>query len=119
MLRPGQPVEILLNDEAELVASIRSNRDIGYGELVLLADVDEISELRPADVDEEAGWVAFVSLPGGRHLIAFDFRRNRGRGRDRSRPQSPCDPMGGSRSVGLLVRRMSRIGGFSRSSRRA
>lgn len=81
ILPPGQPVQVLLNDEAELVASFTATRDIKAGEPVMLEDCADIHDLQPAGVDEDSGWAAVLVLPDGRAMAAFDFRRNRGRGR--------------------------------------
>jgi hypothetical protein len=81
IMRTGRPVEVLLNDEADLVASASTTRPIERGDPIDADDIGEVSDLRPLRIDEDAGWIAFVVLPNGRGMLAFDFRRNRGRGR--------------------------------------
>lgn len=72
---------VLLNDEAEVVATVRATRAIERGEEITTDDFDLIQDLRPGEVDEEAGWIVLAAVPGGGWMAAFDFRRNRGRGR--------------------------------------
>lgn len=78
VMAPGGRVETLINDEAELVASVRATRPIEAGEPVSAGDFDEVEGVRPFDVDPDAGWICFAQL-GPQVVIAFDFRRNRAR----------------------------------------
>lgn len=82
ILMPGQPNRVMFNEEAELLASATATRAIAEGEAVSEGDIDfsEISDLRPAQIHADSAWVAMVTLPSGRQIMAFDFRRNRGRG---------------------------------------
>lgn len=82
ILPAGQPAQILLNDEADLVLSVSATGPIERGDPVYADDLGEVSDLRPLRVDEDAGWVAFSVLPNGEYMLAFDFRRNRGIGRE-------------------------------------
>jgi hypothetical protein len=70
-----------IDDEAQLIATMRAARPIAAGEALSEDDVTEVAGLRPLDVDPDAGWMAFAGF--GRHgcIIAFDLRRNRGRAR--------------------------------------
>lgn len=79
ILRPGEPVEVRLNSEVELVARARVNASVSRGDAVTAENVDDIEALEPLDVDPNAGWVAYALLPDGRPFAAFDFVRNRGR----------------------------------------
>jgi hypothetical protein len=72
------PNRVLLDDEAALVAYARAARPIEEGEQVTAADLTKVEHMRPAEVDPDAGWVAFANVGDGR-MIAFDFRRNRAR----------------------------------------
>jgi hypothetical protein len=81
IMRTDQPVEILLNEEADLVLSAEATGPIERGDPIYPDDIGDVSDLRPLRIDEEAGWVAFAVLPNGQGMLAFDFRRNRGRGR--------------------------------------
>lgn len=81
LLEPGAAVRVLLNEEAEVVATIRATRAIAAGEEIREADFDLVQDLRPETVPEDAGWVALAVLPSGDRMLAFDFRRNRGKGR--------------------------------------
>ncbi len=81
LLEPGAGVRVLLNDEAEVVATVRATRAIAAGEEIREADFDLVQDLRPETVPEDAGWVALAVLPSGHQIVAFDFRRNRGKGR--------------------------------------
>lgn len=80
---PGEPVRVYLNDEAKLVGQAVPRRAIAAGEPVTLEDISHIVDLYPFDVDEDAGWACLVVLPDGNQMVAFDFRRNRGRARGR------------------------------------
>src|SRR4051812_15502113 len=57
-------VQVLLNERATLTAQVKTRRDIPQGEPVTGADIDEIDDLRPYDIDPAAGWMAFVNIPG-------------------------------------------------------
>lgn len=81
LLAPGADTEILLNEEADVIATVRATRDIQAGEEVTTSDFDLIQEVRPAQVHDDAGWIALAHAPEQGWIAAFDFRRNRGRGR--------------------------------------
>jgi hypothetical protein len=55
VLAPGRPVEVFLNDDAELVCSIPADPAIEAGQKVELSGLDEVSDLRPLTVDPDAG----------------------------------------------------------------
>ena len=81
LLEPGVPARVLLNEQADVAASVRVTRAVEAGEELYDDDVDHVQDVRPLDVPEDAGWVALVALPDGNVVVGFDFRRNRGRGR--------------------------------------
>lgn len=81
LLEPASAVRVLLNDEADVVATVRATRAIAAGEEVAEEDFDSIESIRPRFVPHDAGWVVLTVLPSGKQVAAFDFRRNRGRGR--------------------------------------
>ena len=81
ILAPGEPNEVRFNEEADLVASVIAARAIEKGEAVHDVDFSDVSDLRPVEVPKDAAWVAMVVLPNGSPMLAFDFRRNRGRGK--------------------------------------
>jgi hypothetical protein len=56
IMRTGRPAEILLNDEADLVANANSPGPIERGDPIAADDIGEVSDLRPLRIDEEAGW---------------------------------------------------------------
>jgi hypothetical protein len=55
---------IAMNDEAELVGSFRTTRDIKAGEPVTEDDVAEIEGIEPANIDQNNGWIAYAVLRG-------------------------------------------------------
>lgn len=69
---------IAINDEAELVGSIRATRDIKAGEPVTEDDVAEIEGIEPANIDQNNGWIAYAVLRG-QGFIQFDLRYNKER----------------------------------------
>lgn len=75
---PGQPIRVLLNDEAGITAQVRATREIKKGEPVTFADFDEINAIRPYEVGPDSGWVCFARI-GDIQVVGFDFRRNRAR----------------------------------------
>jgi hypothetical protein len=79
---PNQPPRVLFNGEATFVIQARATRAIERGEPISAADIGEIEDLKPANIHRDAAWAAIVVLPDGRSMLAFDFRRNRGRARD-------------------------------------
>lgn len=83
IMRPGKPVDIRLNDEAELVGRAVSKRAIEAGPSVTTDDVEDFVDLYPYRVHEDAGWACMIVLPTGEGIVSFDFRRNRGLARDR------------------------------------
>lgn len=77
VMEPGsRPVRTLVNDEADLIGTVRATRALEAGDAVTTADFDEVRHVRPAEVDPDAGWVCFVRL-GTEVYISFDLRRNR------------------------------------------
>jgi HEPN domain-containing protein len=76
ILEPNAPVQVLLNEDAELIARFVAARDIGHGETVTTADITEVTGVRPANLDPNAGWIAFARI-AGQITLAFDFRYNR------------------------------------------
>ncbi len=80
VMAPGRPVQVLLEDEVSLVASVRATRAIAEGEPVTPQDFDDLRDLQPAEIDPDAGWVCFARI-AGRSYVAFDFRRNREKAR--------------------------------------
>jgi hypothetical protein len=81
LLDPANGVTVLLNDDAEVVVSVRATRPIEAGEEITQDDFDSVEDVRPATVPDDAGWVALAVMPDGTHVAGFDFRRNRGKGR--------------------------------------
>lgn len=77
-LEPGKAPRVLLNEEAELVAGFVPKRAIGEGEEVTLEDIERLTDLRPASVGPNSGWLVFARL-GSQEMVAFDFRYNRAR----------------------------------------
>lgn len=69
---------VAINDEAELIGSIRATRDIQAGELVTEDDVAEIEGIKPANIDPNSGWIAYAVLRG-QGFIHFDLRYNKER----------------------------------------
>ncbi|KQQ88834.1 SAF domain-containing protein [Arthrobacter sp. Leaf137] len=69
---------IAINEEAELIGSIRAARDIKAGEAVTEDDVAAIEGIKPANIDPNSGWIAYAVL-GGTGFIEFDFRYNKER----------------------------------------
>lgn len=80
-LPPGGPVDVRLDDEADLEARFTSTRPIVAGEEVYLEDVAELHGVKPMGLGENSGWICFFRLPDGRTSIAFDFTYNRARAR--------------------------------------
>jgi hypothetical protein len=78
LLEPGAGVRVLLNDEAEVVATVRATRAIAAGEEIREADFDLVQDLRPETVPEDAGWVALAVLPLAR--ISAQLVRGKGLG---------------------------------------
>lgn len=79
VLHRDQSPVVKINDEVELVATVRATRPIAAGEEIRAADFDEVHAVEPVGVDEDAGWIAFFAVPDGRLYLAFDFRYERGR----------------------------------------
>jgi HEPN domain-containing protein len=78
VMAPNQLPVTLLNKEVVLVGKFRATREIAEGEEVTEDDVEDLTELRPVDIDPDAGWICFAQFKGCTH-IAFDFRRNQSR----------------------------------------
>jgi hypothetical protein len=79
ILHPGQPVEVRLNEEFELIARSRVGSPVQPGDRVDLDNFEHIEALEPVGVEPNAGWVVWVVLPDGREYVQFGFIRNRGR----------------------------------------
>jgi hypothetical protein len=77
-MAPGREVEVRLNDEVGWLSKVVARGPIRAGDPITSDQVDlsTLSDLRPTDVDPNAGWTGFVTL-GDRRMAAFDFRRNR------------------------------------------
>lgn len=82
VLHPNGAPEVLLNDQAALVATAKVREAVASGEPVTAGNVEHVSGLRPASIPSSAGWIAFAMLPGGGAMVAFDFRYNRDRAAD-------------------------------------
>lgn len=78
IMRPGQAVEVLFNDEFKLVARAKVNSGVTRGDPVTLENMAAIEGIEPIGVDPNAGWAAWLVLPDGRQIMQFDFIRNRG-----------------------------------------
>jgi hypothetical protein len=78
VMAPGQPITVHLDDEALLEAHVTVDAPIAKGERIEIDDVNKVSDLRPHNIDPDAAWVCFATI-GGRHVIRFDFRRNKRR----------------------------------------
>ncbi|MHB1525541.1 MAG: HEPN domain-containing protein [Candidatus Dormibacteria bacterium] len=76
VLAPSDTPRVSINDEVELIASVRAARPIEAGQVVTLGDISGVQDLRPANIDGNAGWLALAKI-GNEVTIAFDFRRNR------------------------------------------
>ncbi|MFI2281372.1 HEPN domain-containing protein [Nocardia beijingensis] len=79
VLHPRGVPEVMLNKQAELIATVKVRDDVAEGELVTLGNVEGISDMHPAHIDPDAGWIAFAFIADGRGAVAFDFRYNRNR----------------------------------------
>lgn len=79
VLHPDSAPEVLLNDQARLLATVQVRGAVASGEPVTAENVEHVSGLRPAEIRPDAGWIAFAFLPGGGVIVAFDFRYNRDR----------------------------------------
>lgn len=79
VLHPDGAPEVLLNDQAELIASVKVREAVAAGEPVMAENVEHVSGLRPASIPPSAGWIAFAIVPGSGITVAFDFRYNRDR----------------------------------------
>ncbi|CAN5294208.1 hypothetical protein BH09ACT10_BH09ACT10_26160 [soil metagenome] len=69
---PGQPIRILLNDEAVLHVKASLARTPMDGDGVPWDDIEELEDLSPVESHPDAGWVAFLATPTG-GMIAFDL----------------------------------------------
>jgi hypothetical protein len=81
VMRPGEPVEIRLNDEVNVVARAREGSSVRVGDVVTATNLDGVDAFEPLGVDPDAGWVVWLVLPDGRQYMRFDFLRNRRRSR--------------------------------------
>lgn len=79
VLHPNGAPEVMLNERAELPATVQVRDAVASGEPVTAENVEHVSGLRPAKIEPDAGWIAFAFLPGGGGMVAFDFRYNRDR----------------------------------------
>jgi hypothetical protein len=62
VMAPGRPVQVLLEDEVSLVASVRAARAIAEGQPVTPQDFDDLRDLQPAEIDPDGGWVCFARI---------------------------------------------------------
>ena len=79
VLKRDQSPLVKVNEEVELMATVRATRAIAKGEEIRASDFDEVHSLKPVGIDEDAGWITFLALPDGRLYLAFDFRYDLGR----------------------------------------
>lgn len=79
VLHPNGTPEVKLNEQAELIATVQVREAIAAGEPVTAENAEHVSGLCPAEIEPDAGWIAFAFLPGGGGVVAFDFRYNRDR----------------------------------------
>ena len=80
LLHPKNGIEVLLGDEARVIADVVPTRPMKEGEPITEADIQALARIRPDAVDENAGWVLFTRI-GSQMYVAFDFRRNRANAR--------------------------------------
>ena len=78
VLPPGGSPEVHINDEAQIVATVKARGPVSAGAPVALDQVEEIERLYSASVDPNAGWICFARV-GDAISMGFDFRRNRER----------------------------------------
>jgi HEPN domain-containing protein len=79
VLHPHGAPEVKLNEQVELLATVQVRDAVASGEPVTAENVEHVSGIRPAEIEPDAGWIAFTFLPGGGGAVAFDFRYNRDR----------------------------------------
>ena len=70
------PPTVLLNDEVQVVASVRATRSIQAGEAVTESDFDEVRGAHPVGIDPNLGWILYVVV-GAAAIVSFDLRANR------------------------------------------
>ena len=78
VLPPGGSPEVHINDEAQIVATVKARGSVSAGAPVALDQVEEIERLYSASVDPNAGWICFARV-GDAISMGFDFRRDRER----------------------------------------
>ena len=76
VMPPSDAPQVFINEEAELIAHVRSAGPIDAGAVAAAADISSVEGVRPANLDPNAGWIAFAKI-GDEITIAFDGRRNR------------------------------------------
>lgn len=75
-LEPGHAPRVVINEAVELLATIVATRAIAKGEAVTLGDIESITDLQPAAVGSNSGWLCFARV-GPHEVVAFDFTYNR------------------------------------------
>lgn len=70
------PAVVKLKGEFQMLARARPTRAIEQGEPITAADLAEVEAMIPAELEDDAAWIALIKLPDGRVLFAFDFRYN-------------------------------------------
>ena len=79
VMAPGEPVQILFNDEVAVAARRHPDAPVRPGDPVTADNVQFLEALEPCGIDPNAGWVVYAVLPDGHEYASFDFRRNRER----------------------------------------
>ena len=74
---PHERPAVLINDDVLLHAHVRLGRPVEAGDPVTVADITDMDDLEPAELDPNAGWIALARI-GDQLIVSFDFRRNRG-----------------------------------------
>lgn len=82
VLPANGPVVVRLNSEVHLAARSTGEGQVSPGDPLTIENVEYLKSVEPADVDPDAGWALLATLPGERTIVAFDYRRNRGRAND-------------------------------------
>lgn len=78
VMPPTGPITVQIDDEAELIGTVRVNKAMPAGAAVTTADISSVEGLRPASVDVNAGWICLAEIGGTWTIVNFDFRYNRG-----------------------------------------
>lgn len=82
LLRKDQQPEVLLNEDFVMATKARMTRDVEAGEPITTADIADIEWLVPEELDPDAAWLAYLTLPDGRAFLQFNFLYERGQARD-------------------------------------